>query len=101
MTPATGTFGNESRNTLTGPNWRDLDLSMGKAFQLIEGVKFEIRADSFNFFNHPNFDNPSNASGVGVSYKLVGGQPTPLPGAAAITGANGARDIQFGGRLTF
>jgi outer membrane receptor protein involved in Fe transport len=88
-TPATGTFGNERRNTLIGPNWRDLDLSMGKAFQLIEGIKFEIRADSFNFFNHPNFNNPSNATGTGV----VGG--------GVITSANGARSIQLGGRLTF
>jgi hypothetical protein len=88
-TPANGTFGNERRNTLIGPNWRDLDLSLGKAFRLYEGVRFEIRADSFNAFNHPNFANPSNATGTGV----VGG--------GVITTANGAREIQLGGRLTF
>jgi hypothetical protein len=100
-TPATGTFGNERRNTLIGPNWRDLDLSFGKGFKLFEGWRLEIRADSFNAFNHPNFDNPSNASGQGVSYNVVNGQNVPIPGAAAITGANGARSIQLGGRLTF
>jgi hypothetical protein len=88
-TPAPGTFGNIHRNTLTGPNWRDLDLSMGKTFLLIEGIKVEIRADSYNFFNHPNFSNPSAATGTGV----VGG--------GVITGTNGSRDIQLGGRLTF
>jgi hypothetical protein len=88
-TPAPQTFGDIRRNTLIGPNWRDLDLSMGKTFLLMEGIKIEIRADSFNFFNHPNFDNPSAATGTGV----VGG--------GVITGANGARDIQLGGRLTF
>jgi len=88
-TPASGTFGNIRRNTLIGPNWRDLDLSMGKTFLLVEGMKFEIRADSFNFFNHPNFANPSAATGTGV----VGG--------GVITATNGNRDIQLGGRLTF
>jgi hypothetical protein len=88
-TPATGTFGNERRNALIGPNWRDLDLSLGKAFKLVEGIRFEIRADSFNAFNHPNFDGPSTATGAGV----VGG--------GVITAANGARSIQLGGRLTF
>jgi hypothetical protein len=62
---------------------------MGKTFLLIEGIKVEIRADSYNFFNHPNFSNPSAATGTGV----VGG--------GVITGTNGSRDIQLGGRLTF
>jgi len=89
VTPSAGSFGNEHRNTLIGPNWRDLDLSVGKSFKLLEGVNFEIRADSFNAFNHPNFNNPSNATGTGV----VGG--------GVITAANGARSMQLGGRLTF
>ena len=88
-TPAAGTFGNERRNEIIGPNWRDLDLSLGKGFQILESVKFEIRADSFNAFNHPNFGQPSTATGTGV----VGG--------GTITGAGGARSIQLGGRLTF
>jgi hypothetical protein len=89
VTPSAGSFGNEHRNTLIGPNWRDLDLSVGKSFKFLEGVNFEIRADSFNAFNHPNFNNPSNATGTGV----VGG--------GVITAANGARSMQLGGRLTF
>ncbi len=88
-TPTSGTFGNERRNMLIGPAWRDVDLSMGKSFQLMEGMRFEIRADSFNALNHPNFSQPSNATGTGV----VGG--------GVITSANGARLIQLGGRLSF
>ncbi|MGD0734536.1 MAG: TonB-dependent receptor [Terracidiphilus sp.] len=87
--PTYGTFGDEHRNTLIGPNWRDFDLSMGKGFKVTEGIRVEIRADSFNFFNHPNFDGPSAAVGQGA------GDP------GVITGANGARSIQLGGRLTF
>lgn len=88
-TPTPGTFGNEHRNTLIGPAWRDLDMSLGKTFQIVEGIKFEIRADAFNSLNHPNFSQPSNATGTGV----VGG--------GVITSANGARSMQLGGRLTF
>ncbi|HEY1806184.1 MAG TPA: TonB-dependent receptor [Terracidiphilus sp.] len=85
-TPAAGTFGNERRNTLIGPDWRDLDLSLGKTFLFAEGIRFEIRGDMSNAFNHPNFSQPSAAQGAGE---------------AQITSTNGARDIQLGGRLSF
>jgi Carboxypeptidase regulatory-like domain len=86
-TPASGTFGDEHRNTLLGPNWRDLDLSLGKTFIFVEGIRFEIRADMFNAFNHPNFSQPNSAAGAGV--------------AQITSTASGARQIQLGGRLTF
>ena len=85
-TPAAGTFGNESRNTLIGPNWRDLDLSLGKTFLFTEGMRFEVRADMYDALNHPNFSQPSAAQGAGE---------------AQITSTNGERNIQLGGRLTF
>lgn len=88
-TPTPGTFGNERRNTLIGPAWRDLDLSLGKTFHVRRGMQFELRADSFNVLNHPNFGQPSTATGTGV----VGG--------GVITSASGARSMQVGGRFTF
>ena len=97
LTPAAGTFGDEHRNTLIGPNWRDLDLSLGKAFQFPKGIRFEFRADAFNSFNHPNFEQPAEGTGTGVTYNLPAGTTAPQQ----ITSANGARQIQLGGRLTF
>jgi outer membrane receptor protein involved in Fe transport len=88
-TPTPGTFGNERRNTLIGPNWRDLDLSLGKTFHLPGHTQLEIRADSFNALNHPNFSQPNAATGTGVA------------GGGQITSANGARSMQLGGRFTF
>ena len=86
--PSPGTFGDEHRNTLIGPDWRDLDLSLGKAFLFAEGIRFEIRADMFDAFNHPNFSQPSNGAGAGE---------------AQITSTvnGGERNVQLGGRLTF
>lgn len=96
-TPATGTFGGERRNFLIGPAWRDLDLSLAKTFQIHEDMHFEIRADAFNSLNHPNFSQPSDSTGYGVTYGLPAGTSPPQQ----ITSANGARDIQLGGRFTF
>jgi len=85
--PTNGTFGNAARNSVIGPHWRDLDASLGKTFSFIEGVRLEVRADTFNVLNHPNF-----------------GQPNATIGSASagqITYANGGRSMQLGGRVTF
>ena len=89
VTPASGTFGDIRRNSLIGPDWRDLDLSLGKTFQLIEGVRLEIRADSFDILNRPNFAQPNSSVGTGVA------------GGGQITSANTSRQIQLGGRFSF
>jgi hypothetical protein len=99
VTPAAGTFGNERRDSLIGPNWRNLDLSLGKTFPLIEGVRLEIRADANNAFNHPNFGQPATSTGDGVTYP-VPGQP-PITPPKQINSASGGRSIQLGGRFTF
>jgi hypothetical protein len=96
-TPATGSFGDERRNMLIGPNWRDLDLSLGKTFELIEGVRLEVRADAYNSLNHPNFTQPATSTGTGVTTAL----PVNIAPPQQINGASGARSIQLGGRFTF
>lgn len=89
-TPGSGTFGDTKRDSLIGPDWRDLDLSLGKTFAIYEALHLEIRADSFNAFNHPNFSQPSTSTGTGV----VGG------GLITSTAASN-RIIQLGGRFSF
>lgn len=49
-----------SRNNLFGPHFFDMDLGLGKRFPIYkERVVLKFRADAFNAFNHPNFNNPS------------------------------------------
>jgi hypothetical protein len=56
-----------SRNALTGPGYRDVDLTVAKAFGLPtipglgENAKFEFRMDIYNLFNNLNF-NPTSIS---------------------------------------
>ena len=92
---SSGSFGNERRNTLIGPNWRDFDLSLGKSFDLYERLKLELRADVNNALNHPNFAQPATLVGPGIT--SGSGVTAPLQ----IQSAAGARFMQLGGRFTF
>ncbi len=57
--PADGTFGNSSRNTVYGPKFNQLDLSLLKDTQIHEGHVLQFRAELFNVLNHPNFGFPN------------------------------------------
>ncbi len=53
-----GQFGNAGRNISRGPGAIDLDLSLIKNIALRENIKLQLRAESFNLANHPNFSVP-------------------------------------------
>jgi Carboxypeptidase regulatory-like domain/TonB-dependent Receptor Plug Domain len=54
-----GTIGDLGRNTLVGPRFVDLDLSLSKVTPIKENMNLEFRAEAFNIFNHPNFALPN------------------------------------------
>ena len=55
---AIGTFGNAGHNSLRGPGYFDIDLSISREFHLLERLRLNIRAEAFNLLNHPNFGLP-------------------------------------------
>jgi Carboxypeptidase regulatory-like domain/TonB dependent receptor len=57
-TPGTRHFGDEGRNSLVGPPFRQLDFSVFKNTNITERLKLELRFEFYNLFNHPNFANP-------------------------------------------
>ena len=59
--PAPGSDG-AGRNIFQGPSYWNLDLGFNKRFSLTERFKLNFRMEMFNALNHPNFDNPVNAS---------------------------------------
>jgi hypothetical protein len=71
------------RNSLTGPGYRDVDMTLAKAFGLPnipvlgENAKFEFRIDAYNLFNNLNFKpdsivNDINATGFGRATSALG-----------------------------
>jgi outer membrane receptor protein involved in Fe transport len=64
-TPAPFTFGNSGVNILKGPGTVQFDIAAAKQFVLSDKGerRFEFRAEMFNLFNTPQFNNP--ASGIG------------------------------------
>jgi hypothetical protein len=49
-----------ARNTLTGPSFQRLDLSIYKNFAIREGLRIQVRGEATNAFNHPTFSTGTN-----------------------------------------
>jgi len=49
-------FGTLGRDVFTGPNFAQLDLSLGKTFKITERTSLDIRGQAQNVANHANFD---------------------------------------------
>lgn len=56
--PGTRHFGNEGRDSLRGPAFKEWNFALYKTTSLTERVTMQLRADFFNLLNHPNFANP-------------------------------------------
>jgi hypothetical protein len=50
------------RNLAQGPHFWNLDAGLTKNFRITERFNAQLRAEFFNVLNHPNFENPRNAS---------------------------------------
>jgi hypothetical protein len=76
------------RNSLNGPGYRDIDMTLAKSFGLPnmpvlgENAKFEFRADIYNLFNNLNF-NPTSISNNIANTNF--GQATSALGARTVT----------------
>jgi len=117
-------FGNEGRNSLLGPNYRNLDFAISKMTSITERWKVQFRTDFYNIFNHPAYASPllpaffADAGFNGIS------DGTPMTCGPAVTlgrscgfypltatsdvglgnpvlGGGGARSIQFAVKFLF
>jgi Carboxypeptidase regulatory-like domain/TonB dependent receptor len=61
--PAPGTWGNSGRNILEGPSTKTVDFSFFKNTHLTESTVLQLRAEFFNLFNTPQFNNPGATAG--------------------------------------
>jgi hypothetical protein len=89
------TFGNVGRNTLNLPGRVNFNFGLFKRFAINEKTGFDFRWETFNIFNHTEFNSINNS------------MPTPTAGSFAGTGflhLNGTHDprrMQFGARFYF
>jgi hypothetical protein len=63
-----GTVGNTQRNSLFGPNFRHVDLSLFKNFPIGERSNLQFRVESFNISNTPNFFMANTNSTTNVQF---------------------------------
>jgi len=56
-------FGSSGRDAIPGPNRVNFTTSLYKSFAITEKAKFEFRAESFNTFNHTEFNGVNNSLG--------------------------------------
>jgi len=86
LAPA-GTFGNAGRNNLIAPAFENLDLVLSRIFPIRDRLAVQFRVESFNTFNHPNFDAPA--------------QTFDNSTFGSIQQAEAARQMQFGLKIKF
>lgn len=89
--PANGTFGNTPRAPMRYPGNYQTDLSLSKNWQLwSEASRLQIRMDSFNVFNHTQFNsaNVTRSTAAGNTFGQFNGARSP-------------REVQLGVKLYF
>ena len=93
-----GAFGNLGRNTARGPRLASLDAGLFRVLNFAERYSCELRFETFNVFNHPNFavpDFPNREVFLDSS-----GTVNPRVGQITRT-VNSSRQLQFAVRLNF
>ena len=88
MQPTGVRFGSSGRNTLSGPNFFNADLSIFKIFHFTERIKMEIRGESFSVTNTAQFSRP-NTDVSNANYGYI----------TAVDG--GGRGLQLGAKISF
>jgi Carboxypeptidase regulatory-like domain/TonB dependent receptor len=107
--PPNGTFGNSGKNPLVGPGFNLVNFSVLKSFNLPwEGIKFSIRCDAQNVFNHPSFGAPQGQLAAPDPVTGVFQQTSNFQNKGINAGQNQitsvqvpGRSLQLGARLSF
>jgi hypothetical protein len=80
-------FGTSGRNVLDGPGTMNINMSLSRRIRFGEAATLQLRCESFNLANHPNFNLPENRVDI-----VSGG---------IVSRAKNNRVLQMGARLEF
>ena len=92
--PSFGRAGSIGRNQFYGPGLVDFDLDFAKKMKLTERMGLEFRAECYNIFNHPHFQQPDNLQ-TDSTFGIITGT------VARSDGTTSARQMQVALKLTF
>jgi hypothetical protein len=115
--PGTRHYGNEGRDALHGPTFKEWNFAVYKNTSITERFNMQFRADFFNILNHPNFANPflpsyiADAGLAGFAVNSAGREVGAGPYRISATGdvgignpfigGGGPRGIQLAVKFTF
>ncbi len=68
--------GNVNPSQVRGPGAWTVNISFNKGFQFSERVRLDVRLDTFNSFNHVNYNNP-NVSIISPQFGVITGSADP------------------------
>ena len=88
-----GTWGSEKNGAFLGPGLQRWDVALIKNTNLIGPVKFQLRTELFNAFNHENFSNP----GINID----AGTPAQGGNFGQISSGHNPRIMQIAGKIIF
>lgn len=99
-TPQNVDVGNTGRNQFRGPGYIQDNLSIFKSFPVFREAAAELRFDTFQLSNTPQFANPtSNNCCTATSFGQV--TSTLGSGQGSVNGVGGGRSLQASARITF
>jgi Carboxypeptidase regulatory-like domain len=97
-------FGNAGRDAIVGPGRVNFTTSLYKSFALTERAHFELRFESFNTFNHFEFNNVQTTLGMGLpkgASSATARSLVPNNNFGAVTSAWDPRVLELGGKFVF
>jgi hypothetical protein len=76
--PAVGFFGNSGPTVLSGPGLDNWDMGVEKSFAVPrEAARMQLRVETFNTWNHTQFQPPNGNSGAGVNFGRISASRSP------------------------
>jgi len=88
-------FGDARKDTVIGPGRVNFTTSVYKSFAITERARFELRVESYNTFNHTQFDN------VGQQFSGFNSDGSPVGSFGKVTNTFDPRTLELGGKLMF
>ncbi len=97
-------FGSSGRNIFSGPGLFVINAALFKSIRIHERYGIELRVETFNLTNTPEFSNPCGGSGcnqASLTSSTFGYVTSTLASGTGVNGTGGGRALQLGVKITF